>query len=164
MTSNPEYQFFLADEAETLKFGARLSGLLRAGDVIALSGDLGMGKTTLTRGLIRSLIEGLEELPSPTFTLVQTYECPEFLIWHFDLYRLEDPSEVIEIGFEDALDDVCLIEWPEKAGHYLPRTRLTLRLDAQGDGRIATLMAGSEDWADRLGDFFGHDGTRKGTN
>ena len=157
MNQKPEYQFFLGNEAETLRFGVRLAGMLKEGDVLALDGDLGMGKTTLSRGLIKSLLPELEEVPSPTYTIVQTYETTGFLLWHFDLYRLEDPSEVIELGFEDAIEDVCLIEWPDKAGNYLPDARLTISLEAEGEGRLARLIAGSKDWADRLKEEFGHD-------
>ncbi len=157
MNAKPEYHFFLADEAETLRFGARLAKLLKEGDVLALYGDLGMGKTTLSRGLIKALVPDLEEVPSPTYTIVQTYDTDAFMLWHFDLYRLEEPDEVIELGFEDAIEDVCLIEWPEKAGSYLPQARLTVQLEADADGRTLTLIAGSDDWASRLEDYFGHD-------
>lgn len=158
MNARPEYVFLITDEVETLRFGASLAGLLQDGDVVALVGDLGMGKTTLSRGIIKSLLPDLTEVPSPTYTIVQTYDCPDFLLWHFDLYRLDEPRDVIELGFEDALNDVCLIEWPEKAGTYLPEARLTVRLDPAGEGRKLTLMAGSDHWADRLKDHFGHDG------
>lgn len=157
MNAFPEYSFHLADEEETLNFGARLAQMLESGDVVALYGDLGMGKTTLSRGLIKSLIPELEDVPSPTYTIVQVYEPDAFQLWHFDLYRLDDPSEVIEIGLEEALIDVCLIEWPEKAGNYLPQSRLSVTLKPDGTGRLACLAAGSKEWADRLEGHFGHD-------
>lgn len=122
---------------ELAAFGARLATLVRVGDTIALFGDLGAGKTTLARGLLRGL--GLEgEAPSPTFTIVQTYEPPELRlpVWHCDLYRLEDPEEVIELGLEEAFDDaLVLIEWPERLGRYLPRHALRLHLDGAGEAQ-----------------------------
>ena len=124
-----------ASPADLEAFGARLAAVARVGDVIALSGDLGAGKTTLARGLLRGL--GLEgEAPSPTFTIVQTYEPPEMRlpVWHCDLYRLEDPEEAIELGLEEAFDDaVVLIEWPERLGAYLPADALRLRLEGAGE-------------------------------
>lgn len=114
--------------------GAALAAVLRPGDVLALSGELGAGKTTLARGILRGL--GLEgEAPSPTFTLVQTYEPPEtrLPVWHCDLYRLDDPEEAIELGLDDARDDaVLLIEWPERLGRFLPADALRLRLEGAG--------------------------------
>jgi tRNA threonylcarbamoyladenosine biosynthesis protein TsaE len=120
---------------EVEAFGARLAEVARVGDVIALSGDLGAGKTTLARGFLRGL--GLEgEAPSPTFTIVQTYEPPEMRlpVWHCDLYRLEDPEEAIELGLEEAFDTaIVIIEWPERLGGYLPHQALRLRLDGAGE-------------------------------
>jgi len=104
------------DEAETQAFAREFAEGLRAGDVVLLNGDLGAGKSVFSRALIRKLC-GREnmEVPSPTFTLVQTYETSDFVIWHFDLYRLSDPSEIYEIGWEEALSGgVLLVEWPER--------------------------------------------------
>ncbi|MFC3711417.1 tRNA (adenosine(37)-N6)-threonylcarbamoyltransferase complex ATPase subunit type 1 TsaE [Sphingoaurantiacus capsulatus] len=118
-------------------FGARLAAVARTGDVIALYGDLGAGKTTLARGLLRGL--GLEgEAPSPTFTLVQTYDPPEMRlpVWHCDLYRLDDPEEAVELGLEEAFGDaLVLIEWPERLGRYLPADALRLYLDGAGEAQ-----------------------------
>jgi tRNA threonylcarbamoyladenosine biosynthesis protein TsaE len=114
--------------------GAALAGVLRPGDVLALSGELGAGKTTLARGILRGL--GLAgEAPSPTFTLVQTYEPPEtrLPVWHCDLYRLDDPEEAIELGLDEArASAVLLIEWPERLEAFLPADALRLRLDGAG--------------------------------
>ena len=96
-----EHTFILADDAATRALGAALAGLLMAGDVIALHGDLGAGKTTLTRGLIQALCGADEDVPSPTYTLVQAYDGPGFPIWHFDLYRLDRPDEVRELGWDE---------------------------------------------------------------
>lgn len=139
----------LADEAATAALGGWLGAVARAGDVIALEGDLGAGKTTLARGLIRSQLGPETEAPSPTFTLVQTYPGPRFPIWHFDLYRLENPGEARELGLEEAVDGLALIEWPERLGRYLPSARLEVRLSLGGSGRIARLVD-FDDWSTRL--------------
>ena len=139
----------LPDEAATAALGARLAGLAQPGDVIALQGDLGAGKTTLARALIRELAGPETDAPSPTFTLVQTYATPDLPVWHFDLYRLEDPGEARELGIEEAVDGLCLIEWPDRLGRYLPRARLEVRLSFHGEGRIAQLVDLS-DWSTRL--------------
>ena len=135
----------LPDDDATAALGARLGAHARAGDVIALVGDLGAGKTTLARGLIRHMTGPETEAPSPTFTLVQTYETPAFPIWHFDLYRLEHPGEARELGMEEAVDGLALIEWPERLGRDLPAQRLEVQLsfggpERIGGGRIARLV------------------------
>ena len=141
----------LADEAATLALGARLAPHLRAGDVIALRGDLGAGKTTLTRGLVRALIDPETEVPSPTYTLVQTYDTPAGSLWHFDLYRLKyEPDALIELGWDDTPDGIAVLEWPDRAGRYLPANRLEITLNRTQDGRIARLEPMGEDWQDRL--------------
>lgn len=137
------------NEADMLAFGARLAEILRSGDVVALTGDLGAGKTTLARGMIQSLC-GETEVPSPTYTLVQTYDAPDFEIWHCDLYRLDRPEDVYELGLLDAMDEaVCLIEWPERMGSLLPGSALTVNIGFEGEGRTIEL-SGSETWAHRL--------------
>ena len=129
----------LPDEAATLELGARLSKRLKRGDVVCLNGGLGAGKTTLSRGLIYALT-GQDEVPSPTYTLVQTYDAPDFEIWHFDLYRLKSPSEVWALGIEDALyDGVCLIEWPERLGDLKPSGTIDMTIEFEGDGRAANI-------------------------
>lgn len=145
----------LADEAATAALGALLAPLCRPGDVIALVGDLGAGKTALARGLIRALLGETADVPSPTFTLVQTYSAPSsaspgLTLWHFDLYRIEDPRESLELGLEEAADGVALIEWPERAGRFLPHSRLDILLQFAHPGRIAHLRDFS-DWSERLG-------------
>ena len=130
----------LADPNATHTLGYALAPLLRAGDVIALSGDLGAGKTSLARGLLAGL--GLrEEAPSPSFALVIPYDPPlvRLPVWHVDLYRLEDPREADALGLEDALGDgALLIEWPERLGGWLWPDTLHLRIDPEGDGRRLT--------------------------
>ena len=144
----------LSDDTATAALGARLGAAARPGDVIALYGDLGAGKTTLARGLIQHLIGAGTEAPSPTFTLVQTYQGPSFPIWHFDLYRLNEPGEARELGLEEAVDGLALIEWPERLGRDLPHQRLEVRLsfgspERIGAGRIARLVD-LDDWSARI--------------
>jgi tRNA threonylcarbamoyladenosine biosynthesis protein TsaE len=131
---------------------ARLAPLLRRGDVLALSGELGAGKTTFARALLHSL-GIMEEVPSPTFTLLQTYDAPHFTVNHFDLYRLENETELLELGWDDALSDgVSVIEWPERASRRLPKNLLTLNFKLENGER--TLAFGPEgEWVGRMGSF-----------
>lgn len=145
---HPTLALDLTDEIATAALGARIGAAARAGDVVALMGDLGAGKTALARGLIRSLVGPETEAPSPTFTLVQTYAAPAFPIWHFDLYRLNDPGEARELGMEEAVDGLALIEWPERLGGDLPLARLEVRLSFAGPGRIGGRIARLVDFAD----------------
>jgi tRNA threonylcarbamoyladenosine biosynthesis protein TsaE len=109
---------------------------LRCGDTLALRGDLGAGKTTLARGLIRALC-GEVEVPSPTYTLVQIYETPQGELWHGDMYRLESPQACHELGLEDAfLDAICLIEWPDNLGVFLPQSAINVSLSFQETSQI----------------------------
>src|SRR3990167_6476950 len=107
---------------ETAQIAQGIAHNLHPRDVILLKGELGAGKSTFARALIQALCGAHKEVPSPTFTLVQTYEIPKFVLWHFDLYRLEHPEEIYELGLEEAYaTGVCLIEWPERLGSFLPR-------------------------------------------
>jgi tRNA threonylcarbamoyl adenosine modification protein YjeE len=142
MTDGDALTLVLAGEAQTIEFGEDLALALKQGDCVALSGDLGAGKSTLARALIRAMADDADlEVPSPTFTLVQTYDL-RIPIAHFDLYRLADSSELDELGFDEALSSgICLVEWPEMAGDLLPRDRVTLKLEQEGSGRRATVTA-----------------------
>jgi tRNA threonylcarbamoyladenosine biosynthesis protein TsaE len=145
----PSLTLDLPDEAATSALGVRIGQVARKGDVVALMGDLGAGKTTLARALIRHLSGPDTEAPSPTFTLVQTYETPRLAVWHFDLYRLNDASEARELGLEEAVDGIALIEWPERLGRDLPVARLEVRLSYAGQARIARLVDFA-DWSTRI--------------
>ena len=132
-------QLSVISESEMLSLGARLGRALRAGDTVSLIGGLGAGKTTLARGLVQSVLP-YESVPSPTYTLVQTYELRDFTLWHCDLYRLEHPDEAYELGLMDAMgEDVCLLEWPDRLGALLPSNVLTIEITFDGDGRRVTL-------------------------
>ncbi|MBB3527307.1 tRNA (adenosine(37)-N6)-threonylcarbamoyltransferase complex ATPase subunit type 1 TsaE [Rhizobium sp. BK456] len=150
MTTGDTISVFLKDEAATIRFGDDLALALKAGDCLALSGDLGAGKSSLARAILRAMAddEGLE-VPSPTFTLVQSYDL-RIPVSHFDLYRLGDPAELTELGFDEALENgICLVEWPEMAEGELPADRIALRLDQDGSGRRATIKA-AEPQASRI--------------
>lgn len=140
----------LADEAATQAFGAALAEMLQPGDVVALFGALGAGKTTLARGLLRGLGHA-GDVASPTFPIVQTYDPPatRLPVWHVDLYRIEDSAELEEIGLDDAqADAVLLIEWPERLPRLWPET-LRLTLDIQGDGARALTALVPPAWGAR---------------
>jgi tRNA threonylcarbamoyladenosine biosynthesis protein TsaE len=139
MTTTPHH-IALSTEAETTRLGAVIAHLLQPGEAICLTGPLGAGKSTLARGLIRALTTPDEDVPSPTFTIVQFYEADGFPLAHFDLYRLTKPEEADEIGLDEALDDgAVLIEWPERLEGRLPADRLDIDIAISDDGRIARL-------------------------
>ena len=130
----------LPDEGATEQLGTTLAGRLRIGDVVGLTGELGAGKTTLARAILRAAADDRRLIvPSPTFTLVEVYDTPRGSYWHFDLYRLETPEQVYELGWEEALaDGISLVEWPERLGPLLPK-HLSVTLEVDGDGRRALL-------------------------
>ncbi|HLG44886.1 MAG TPA: tRNA (adenosine(37)-N6)-threonylcarbamoyltransferase complex ATPase subunit type 1 TsaE [Reyranella sp.] len=131
----------LPTEQATEALGATLAARLKPGDVVGLKGDLGAGKTTLARAIIRAAAaDPALIVPSPTFTLVEVYDTPRGAYWHFDLYRLDEPQQVYELGWEEALaEGIVLLEWPERLGRLLPKhLSVTLEL-ASDDGRRAIL-------------------------
>ena len=126
----------LENEEVAGRFGTRLGQCLRPGMVILLEGPVGAGKSHLARAAIRALLGRAAEVPSPTFTLVQTYQAPEFEIWHADLYRLTHADEVEELGLAEAMGrEVVLIEWPDRLGPYRPKAAVELALSYDGEGR-----------------------------
>ena len=146
----------LPDADATARLGAAIAPRLGPGETVLLYGPLGMGKSTLARGLVRALTRPDEDVPSPTFTLVQFYESDP-PVAHFDLYRLTRPEEASEIGLDEALDDGCaIIEWPERLGddpaRWLGPDILTVTLAEQGEGRVAT-VAGAGAWETKLKDL-----------
>jgi len=127
-------EVLLPDESATQALGRKLASALRPGDAVCLTGPLGAGKSTLARALVRALTSPGEEVPSPTFTLVQFYDGPDFPVAHFDLYRLTDPDEAYEIGLEEALEDgAALIEWPQRLEGRLPIDRLAIDIQPMGE-------------------------------
>jgi tRNA threonylcarbamoyladenosine biosynthesis protein TsaE len=134
----------LPDETATLALGAALAPLVTPGLVVTLSGELGAGKTTLVRGLLRALGHA-GSVKSPTYALVEVYEVSRLDFYHFDFYRFQDPREWIEAGFRDVFNgrNVCLIEWPERAGGLLPPADLAISLAIADAGRVASLVAKS---------------------
>ena len=136
---------FLPDEATTLAFGAALAQALKPGLVIFLMGDLGAGKTMLTRGVLRALGYG-GKVKSPTYTLVELYTVSSLYLYHFDFYRFADPQEWEDAGFRDYFnaETVCLVEWPEKAGDFLPVPDLRIQLEVEQNGRSLHVHAETE--------------------
>lgn len=134
----------LADEAALARLAASIARHAQPGDLIALEGDLGAGKTSFARAFIRSLQDEPEDVPSPTFTLVQEYETRRGRVQHVDLYRIEDPADIGMLGLGEALaSSILLVEWPDRLPDRMGANRLLLRLEygAAPDSRIATLVA-----------------------
>ena len=141
--------FWLADEAEMVRCGEQLAQAAGKGGVIFLRGDLGMGKTTFSRGVLQG--RGHRgAVKSPTYTLVEPYETPAGPVYHFDLYRLGDPEELEYLGIRDyfSSDALCLIEWPEKGAGVLPRADLEVRIALEGNGRKLTLSSHTQKGAE----------------
>lgn len=132
----------LKDESETLRLAEKMSIFLRPNMNIYLKGELGAGKTTFVRGLLRGL--GYQDkVKSPTYTLVEPYDLERFTIYHFDLYRFKDEHEWDDAGFREYFNNqsVCLVEWPEKAGHILPQPDISIELSHQSFGRHIHLVS-----------------------
>lgn len=154
MSVTPVFTLALPDPAATDALGHLLADHVAAGDTILLSGPVGAGKSHLARAFIRHVLGTDEDIPSPTFTLVQTYAHPAGDIWHADLYRLSHPDEVIELGLDEAFSTaICLVEWPDRLGNLAPQNAIHVALSAAGDGRSARIaFDGHPSLADALAD------------
>ena len=142
--------FLSASESQTSEIAEKFAKIAKRGDVFALYGTLGVGKSVFARSFIKTLTNA-NEVPSPTFTLVQAYEAPNFEIYHFDLYRLKSEDEVFELGFEEALyEGVCLIEWPDKAGKWLPKDIFKITISATAEERKICIETFSPEKEKRL--------------
>lgn len=145
-----EKVFISESEEQTAELARKLAKITKIGDVWALNGTLGMGKTVFARAFIQELSDATE-VPSPTFTLLQTYATPEFDIYHYDLYRLEKPTDVFELDVEEAFySGVSLVEWPEKMGGFLPRDVWLVAFGSDGDKRKITVATFDEEKIGRL--------------
>ncbi|RCL02278.1 MAG: putative ATPase or kinase [Candidatus Tokpelaia sp. JSC189] len=140
------FTFRLDDEETTKRLGKGLALSLKKGDLVTLHGDLGTGKSTLARALIRTLADNeVLEVPSPTFTLVNTYDDQRLIVTHADLYRIDNTKEIEELGFDQALEDgVLLVEWPRKAGSMFDNTQFAIFLEHDGDGRLVTIKTAND--------------------
>lgn len=140
------FSIHLPNEQAMLHFGQLFAQQLKGGDCLGLSGEMGAGKSTLARAIIQAKCD-VDDVPSPTFTFVQTYDgCAGDAIWHFDFYRLENMEDAYELGIEEAFEDgLCLMEWPEKLGQLAPAHMAWLIIEKEGDGRRLTLIGPEED-------------------
>ena len=128
-------KLILEDLRATERLGAAIAGALRPGDCVLLQGPLGAGKTALARALLRKAMgDPALEVPSPSYTLVQTYHAPALTLHHLDLWRLDGPEALAELGWDEMRQDVMLIEWPERLGSWIPPGALTVSLSLQGSG------------------------------
>ena len=137
---------------ETEELASALKENLQNGDIILLKGEIGAGKSLFARSLIQSTMDQVEEVPSPTFTIVQTYETKLGSIWHADLYRLTDQSEIFELGLIDAfVSEIVIVEWPERLGHLEPQDALTVEIIIlENDKREVIFSTNSSIWKARL--------------
>lgn len=158
MSGSASHIFFLPDDAATTRLGELLASLLQAGDSVLLTGDIGAGKTHLCRALIRARLGRNEDIPSPTFTLIQTYDADGTELWHADLYRLSHPDEALELGLDAAFETaICLVEWPDRLGDLAPADALHIGLSSKNDGRIAQISGGRVGLLDQLAQAYNHD-------
>lgn len=140
-----------ASPEKTAEYARKIGAILRPGDVVLLEGSIGSGKTHFSRHLIQSKLAEPEDVPSPTFTLVQVYETPDGEIWHADLYRISGLDEIEELGLTEAFDTaICLVEWPEKLGPAAPPNALTLRFSTHPDQELTRDI--QLEWTDKRWD------------
>lgn len=138
---------------ETARLATRLGAVLRAGDTLLLEGEIGAGKSHFARALILSRLSVPEDVPSPTFTIVQVYDLPDCELWHADLYRLGGPDQIVELGLHDAFETaICLVEWPDRLDDLRPAQALTIRLDdpEKTDTRQISFTWTDPMWTDRI--------------
>ncbi|KAA8387687.1 tRNA (adenosine(37)-N6)-threonylcarbamoyltransferase complex ATPase subunit type 1 TsaE [Acetobacter sp. DmW_136] len=141
-------EMILQDEDATIKLATKLAEYAQAGDAILLSGPLGAGKSLFARAFLRAFCQEPNlEVPSPTYTLVQSYESPLCIVSHFDLWRLGDPDELEELGWDEAREGVVLVEWPQKLEDLLPEDALNLEIHVLADGQRQARLSG---WEERL--------------
>ncbi len=146
----------LNSPSETQSLAIQIGTILSAGDVLLLEGPIGAGKTHFARSLIQALLPVKEDVPSPTFTLVQVYDGPSSEIWHADLYRLSTPNEVVELGLADAFEEaICLVEWPDRLASLAPENALHVRFDMseKAEHRNLVLSWTSPQWSRKLDGF-----------
>lgn len=144
------FQFALTDEDATVHLAHQIAPRLKPGDTLLLEGEIGAGKSAFARAVIRTRLGRMEDVPSPTFTLVQTYEDKAGEIWHCDLYRLTHPDEALELGLDEAFETaICLIEWPDRLGQETPSDALHLAFLANDHAHHLTI-SGPPAWASRL--------------
>jgi tRNA threonylcarbamoyladenosine biosynthesis protein TsaE len=149
MSAAATHSMELPSLAATETLAASVAALVRQGDVILLEGELGAGKTVFARAFLRAATgDPALEVPSPTFTLVQSYDTPIGVVHHFDLWRLEGPCGLVELGWDDARVDVVLVEWPDRLGSLRPDAALTVALHVTGADSRRGVLSG---WPDRLG-------------
>lgn len=151
----PDIILTLSTETDTANFAAKMADCLTPGDTLLLEGEIGAGKSAFARAVIRHLAGAEIEVPSPTFTLVQTYELPTAEVWHCDLYRLTHPDDVLELGLDEAFETaICLIEWPDRLGTDAPDGALTLQFAAQ-QNHHSLRIAPQGPWQTRLAHLHG---------
>ena len=146
-------QFTALSQTQLGRIATQVAGQLRAGDAVLLYGQIGAGKSVFARHMISALCPHELEIPSPTFTLIQTYEAPDFTLHHCDLYRLNAPEQCHELGLDDAFEyDVCVIEWPEIIEHLVPKDALHIHITVTGDAlRDVDMHSKHPRWADVIG-------------
>ncbi|MEL6682757.1 MAG: tRNA (adenosine(37)-N6)-threonylcarbamoyltransferase complex ATPase subunit type 1 TsaE [Pseudomonadota bacterium] len=143
-------QISLADEHATHRVAQKVTPCLQPGDVLLLEGPIGAGKTAFARAVVQTALGRMEDVPSPTFTLVQTYETSQGDIWHCDLYRLSHPDDVMELGLDQAFTDaICLIEWPDRLGQDTPKSALRLSFRAREADHLVEISLNAP-WKERL--------------
>lgn len=150
-------KILLSSPEKTSEFAARVGEILFSGDTLLLAGEIGAGKTHFARGLIQSVLDAPEDVPSPTFTLVQTYETSKGIIHHADLYRVSGPQDVVELGLLEAFGtDICLIEWPDRLGDDAPKDAMTLTFDAhdEANARLVSVEGQNLNFFGRLAEVW----------